>query len=702
MVRLPQTTASEAPTFDPTYLILFEGAERPEPYRFIVPLTPERAAQGTRPHGLDLELLPILDALGYCLYLPRTLLDTVDLQAHTLVRSRDLQFPHHIVPLATRAVRDPEVIEALEHNVTLVIAATYLMPQARELTRAFHAPIEPIAFSDLNDATLRELWKQIAALYPTTKTRRLDPPEYSKLGARVSRAPFSYLARQFNTNFLKTGFDTDPLRASLHMHVIVRTTAKLEEEGCVPNEAIARFPSEMEEVRAGLKVHVALGCPGVAPAVRRRMFTRRDLRAPPAGSDSESRDAAAEATALSFLVEHRACATNGIGLCLPRLPDRAFTLLDRLEGHCTTSHPDGAVVVRDLERLGRLVSGHLGEDGQRLLEQAASVTAFSDFPFSLVMLPTDSAPICCRKPIAHRPLTPLTRALEIECFQPPASYFKHGFDVLVAECLEQNDPLRKIVAAGWNNVLETLRGLPNTRCDIIDVTSVAALNSHVRAHRYDVLVLSGHGFYNRARNAAGLIIGGQPTLGEDFERVPPLTILSACHVAPRGIGVVSISDLLLMRGASAVLGTLIPVEGTRNAILMSRLFVYMHQAITEPGSFRSLDQVWQWVTASNAVNEILASGPRIIEWTHGKQVIKRFMLERSSGRMRARHIYADTISVLQEMANEDGFGQGFRATLKSQGYFPESLFYIFIGRPDRIILHDDTAEKMRAEGVMLS
>lgn len=455
----------------------------------------------------------------------------------------------------------------------------------------------------------------------------------------------------------------------------------------------------MEQVRAQLKVHVALGCPGVAPAARRRVFTRRDLRGPPSGSDS--RDFEAEATTLSFLVEHRACATNGIGLCLPPLPDRAFTLLDRLEGHCATSDPDGAVVVRDLERLGRLVATYLGEDGQKLLEQAATVTAFSDFPMSLTMLPFDSAPICCRKAIALRPLTPLTRALEIECLHPPASYFKHGFDVLIAECLDQNDPLRKIVATGWDNVAEVIRGLPNTRCDIVDVTSVAHLNKRLRAQRYDVLVLSGHGFYSRDRNAAGLVVGGQPTLGDDFERVPPLTILSACHVAPRGIGVVSISDLLLMRGATAVLGTLIPIEATRNAILMSRLFVYMHEAITEPGPFRSLDQIWQWVTASNAVNEILASGPKMAEWTRDKQVIRRFMLERSKGRMRARHIYEDTISVLQEMADEDGFGQGFRATLKSQGYFPESLFYIFNGRPERIILHDDTAEKMRAEGVVL-
>jgi hypothetical protein len=317
------------------------------------------------------------------------------------------------------------------------------------------------------------------------------------------------------------------------------------------------------------------------------------------------------------------------------------------------------------------------------------------------VLPGHSAPICCVKPVSHRPLTPLTRALQLECGVAPVQYLKTGFDVLIAECLESRDPLRRLAMRGWTMVRDTVAQLPNSTCRIEDVRSVEGLNALLNQHSYDVLILSGHGFYDRARNAAGLIVGGRPTLGEDIERVPPLVVLSACHVAPRGVGAVTISDLLLARGATAVLGTLIPVDVTRNALLMVRLFTYVHEAITEPGRARSFDELWEWITTSNAVNEVLDAGPRIKQWALRHDVLSRFMLERSSGRLRTTHVYEDTIELLQEMADEDGVGQEFRATLDSQGYFPESLFYVLLGRPDRVVLHDPVAERMRNAGVKL-
>ncbi len=42
--------------------------------------------------------------------------------------------------------------------------------------------------------------------------------------------------------------------------------------------------------------------------------------------------------------------------------------------------------------------------------------------------------------------------------------------------------------------------------------------------------------------------------------------------------------------------------------------------------------------------------------------------------------------MLVEIADERGDGDRVRALLKSPGYVPESAFYVFLGRPDRIFL----------------
>jgi hypothetical protein len=59
---------------------------------------------------------------------------------------------------------------------------------------------------------------------------------------------------------------------------------------------------------------------------------------------------------------------------------------------------------------------------------------------------------------------------------------------------------------------------------------------------------------------------------------------------------------------------------------------------------------------------------------------------RSTGQLRNGHIYADTERVLAEIAEDQGIGNRVRNWFQRPGYVPESLFYVFAGRPDRIHL----------------
>lgn len=62
------------------------------------------------------------------------------------------------------------------------------------------------------------------------------------------------------------------------------------------------------------------------------------------------------------------------------------------------------------------------------------------------------------------------------------------------------------------------------------------------------------------------------------------------------------------------------------------------------------------------------------------------MTVRSAGQLRAGHIYTDTERVLGDIADDQGNGVRVRNWLRKPGYVPESLFYTFAGRPDRVFL----------------
>ena len=69
------------------------------------------------------------------------------------------------------------------------------------------------------------------------------------------------------------------------------------------------------------------------------------------------------------------------------------------------------------------------------------------------------------------------------------------------------------------------------------------------------------------------------------------------------------------------------------------------------------------------------------------------MLDRSRGRLRLNHIYQDTEAVLRDIAKDRGILDRFNAWMRSQGYLPESLFYVVLGYPERIVFYDATIEK---------
>ena len=220
----------------------------------------------------------------------------------------------------------------------------------------------------------------------------------------------------------------------------------------------------------------------------------------------------------------------------------------------------------------------------------------------------------------------------------------------------------------------------------------------------NILLVSAHGYYDHKINMAGLIIGDKMWMADDNDVVfPPVVLLSACHVMPRGMGVVSVGDMFIRNGALAVLGTFIPVHVRRNAMLIVRLFVEIFEVRSGWSEMRTLDQIWSHVVSTNAIHEIIASSSRNLSklerWANtpnkfGNIPQKEFKMNLSVNRLRSTHIYRDTENILQEMAYRDGIGEYFDSYIKATGYFPESIFYQFVGMPENVFIRNNIFESI--------
>ena len=126
--------------------------------------------------------------------------------------------------------------------------------------------------------------------------------------------------------------------------------------------------------------------------------------------------------------------------------------------------------------------------------------------------------------------------------------------------------------------------------------------------------LSVHGFSEPDRNLAGIVLGDERSLGIGLGPMPPLVILSACHVDPRGTGAVTSADLLFREGALAVLATLIPVDVLRNSTVVNRFLIYLRETLAGNGPCSNVSEVWHWVQRSNAVHDITGSSTRFTQW----------------------------------------------------------------------------------------
>ncbi|MCY1655630.1 CHAT domain-containing protein [Streptomyces sp. SL203] len=587
----------------------------------------------------------------------------------------------------------------------LALCPDELLEQTTQGAAALGVELPVVSFSSLCDASLKEHWQAIhervcpgipPLVGEVNLSRRLD--------LAALNLPHRLLARRMGWDIPS---ENEEPRALLHRilrgHSLVAATARLERQGLSVEEAERVFKQTSAEERARLRLPVAMALPGVAPAYVRGAYSpqlrRGHVRPFPAVDEGdtwsaglgEGNDIQVERAAIEFALTQRVVANDSLGLMMPSVPPSAFTILAELEKHfrdVTVDRPRSAEKL--LGRLDAVVRPLFTESVMEAISRASMLTVFSNFPLGLATMPGDTAPLAARLPITYEPLLPLTRTVQMVGAGPMGIEWKNRIRVLVAECIPDSDPVGRISREGWRVTQETLKDVEGLSIHTVQTLSRDALREAVSEHTPDLLIISAHG--TLSNNMAAIVIGDEPHIELGLQYAPPVIVLSACHVAPRGAGAVTITDLLLREGALAVLGTQVPVNVRRNMMLTGRLLVNLADHLINQGRHATLLDVWHHTQTTNTINDILMATPSLSTWGQtpgpggGLAPLQEFMISRSAGRLRSAHIYKDTEQVLGEIADDHGLGQQVRNWFRRPGYVPESLFYLFAGRPERILI----------------
>lgn len=686
------------PTEPILWVILFNAPPQAEEYRPVVPYLP------TTPflHGLDPYIIPALESIWWCLHLPPHYGHCHDMNASTLVALENLELSHKILisPCWTPNSQFDEI--ASFGTVGLVITPDNAKEDGLRIERAIKPFLGGLTYTDLTQERLDGCWAEICKTVGD-RGKRCHAPKLTSLGeGAAERLSLFFLERQMvpvNCD-VPSHVDKNPTELVgevLSLSQYINAVASLEHAGCQPEEFNSRFPEAMSSNQPHFPL--AIGSAGIPSKMKQLAASKHND--PP--SDLVVASVGDERKVINILLAHYAVSRNGFGMLLPDVPSKIFALLGDLERMQHAQRSKNLNIQGMLGRIGKELGAMLTTEQQLAIKASRAITAFTDFPWGLAILPGDTSPISTSHPVSYRPLTPLTRALLFEVSPIPSIYFGDGFSVLIAECLEESDSIRDISEEGLKKMEQQLiamaAGKVTCRLEVVDC--LTKLHNLLNEEDYDVLIVSAHGISNG--RMAGLRIGRDEVY--DIEhKLPPVVIFSACEVWPRGNGVISVADLALRHGALAVLGTLVPIRVTHNLFVMSRIFLYIIESIHRREPHLNLADAVAFTLASNAVLDVLHGSPRMLEWgfklrSNGPKnsPLAEFMSTRTKGRIRRSHIYEDTENMLIEIAEEQGgqYGQNVQNFLKSSGYVPESLFYIMIGYPEQIILQPRSPEEER-------
>lgn len=673
-----------------SYVILFKGEmEEIEPVIKVSDLSELRSMNKGRMHLFDETLLSILPAVEYCLHMPRTELDTYDTDTEVLDKAHD-------VPQDIRIIPDKAIFSVF-HTVqpTLIIYSDDCSEEAKNKAKGVISELGAVSISDLSQSLLISQWNILFENRNLRAGEKLEDIEKQYLleGEKQLLLPALFTARQYgkadsayravfhSANIFEMCVDLI-WKQSVHHHALMSCQGF---EGTDAGTFRRMYEEGTKSAKKRTRINVVITMPGV-PKIQVKY------------GGLTSKIPYDEKKIIQLLGIHRAIAKEAVLIELPVIEKELFEKLNELEVYCIQG-TNNQYVHKTLRDIGKMLERKFTKAQLWAVSRAKHITVFSDFPIGLAIMENADTSLQCYKEISYRPLSPLTRCFQNEMVKHRQIYYGARCKIAFAECVlndEKNQGIRACSAALVHSLKSLSKENKKLQVSYGETLTISGLKKFIAENMdADILHISGHGCYERESNMAGLMVGNEFWMADENDyMVPPVVILSACHVSPRGSGTVNVADMFMRAGAEAVLGTFIPIDAKRNMVLLNRFYTYIAEAQKGNAQYKTLSEAWSGVAATNAIHEMAETSKKFFEWIwgindKGKLRMLDFTMERSVGRLHGTTMYADTISIVKEMLQEEGADGKFDDVLEQENYFPESFFYQWTGFPENVFLYNE-------------
>ncbi|HAU65891.1 MAG: hypothetical protein A2017_17500 [Lentisphaerae bacterium GWF2_44_16] len=675
-----------------TYIIIYYSDDKFEDIKPIVYGSREEfIKQQVTYHLFSDELFGFVEVFSKIIQLPRGLFDLyrVSLQTLTDVKNHS----HNIIHIPQYLV--DEIISKASlgvnglYNPTLLIYDERCLNEVLRFEEVISTSLGKMRFVEFNDLVPKDIWKRLQDLHSFERMEKLQIPNLAEFLTNdelnvlpsffylIQNDDFDRYVRRDKDAESAFSFNNRILDEYNIRMMALKSTIENRSDDKEKNDN--HYKEQVKYLRQYNHKPLVITLPGI-PNHQKRCFRNIDVK----------ENNITERYAIKNIGLYRAMARSAAYLELNYMGQELYNIVYKLEKHCM-GNISNKFVWRSLKRFGDIIAKKLSDQELKLLTYSNQITYYSDLPLGIAILPGATSPLICYTSLSANNLTPLSRLYQTELPKQEGFFISGKLKVIIAECISKDDKIRELSDAGWNGIRDNFRNNENIDIFIEETNTVYKLKKFLRSNTdANVLIISAHGHYDLVRKISGIIVGNEFwNANENDFRVPKVVILSSCHVSPRGVGAINISDLFIRTGAQSVIGTLIPINTYKNAIFMQRLLVYMIESfsIDKP---KSLDEIWMHVVSSNAILEIVHSSKKLVKWAFSRNSdsvspIEKFMLGESKIDLRAKHIYQDSVNRLIDIAKGDGMDHYVKAVIDSQGFFPESIFYILYGKPELIL-----------------
>ena len=139
-----------------SYMVIFRGeTEDVQPIIGVSDLEKLRLENQGRMHLFDDRLIPVLPAVEYCLHMPRTEMDTYDVDTRVLDNAYDV--PHNICIIPDTA----PFIEQMMPQFTFIIYEDNCLNCVKESAQCSETELEAMSVSDLSNESLKKHWESL-------------------------------------------------------------------------------------------------------------------------------------------------------------------------------------------------------------------------------------------------------------------------------------------------------------------------------------------------------------------------------------------------------------------------------------------------------------------------------------------------------------------------------------------------------------